>query len=152
MTVQGEGEEEEKRTHRTTAAVLTLASMSLMLAHMSQETRGSCQGGVSPTAKQTPNRVQYPCVQIQEYTSRHPDKRIRVVSVTPLLLRVYTGPTHNHHHDSAGRGGRGREENLLNYCRSPYTCFSVDYARTTVTRNTGVMSRRGFAHGRTDTK
>jgi len=151
MTVRGEGEGGGKRTHRTTAAVLTLASLSLMLAQLSQETRGSCQGGVSLAAKQTPNRVQYPCVQIQEYTSRRLHKRIRVISVTLLLLRVYTGLTRNHRHDSARRGGRGREEDSPNYRRSPHTCFSVA-DRTTVTRNTGIMSRRGFAHGQTDTK
>jgi len=123
-----------------------------MLAQLSQETRGSCQGGVSPTAEQTPNRVQYPCVQIQEYTSRRPDKRIRVVSVTLLLLRVCTGPTRNHHHDGAGRGRRAREENSPHYSRSPYTCVSLADARTTVTRTTGIMSRRGFAHGRTNNK
>jgi len=58
MTVRGEGEGEEKRTHPTTATILTSASDSLMLAQLSQETRGSFQGGVSLTAKQTPNRVQ----------------------------------------------------------------------------------------------
>jgi len=39
-----------------------------MFAQLSQETRVSRQGGVSHTAKQTTSRVQYPCVQIQQYT------------------------------------------------------------------------------------
>jgi len=62
----GRGKEEDSpHCHR---AVLTLASLSLMFAQLSQETRGSCQGGVSHTAKQTTSRVQCLCVQIQEYT------------------------------------------------------------------------------------
>ena len=61
-----------------------------------------------------------------------------------LPLRVYTGLTRNHRHDSEGRGGRGREEDLPHCRRSPYTGFSVSDARTTVTRNTGVPSRGGF--------
>jgi len=68
MTVRGEGDGQEKRTHPTTAAVLTHASHSLMLAQLSQEPRGSCQGGVSPTAEQTTSGIQSPCVQIQECT------------------------------------------------------------------------------------
>jgi len=68
MTVRGEGEGGGKRTHPTAAAVLTHDSLSLMLAQLSQETRGSRQGGLSLTAKQTTSIVQYPCVQIQEYT------------------------------------------------------------------------------------
>jgi len=92
MTVRVEGDGQEKRTHPTAPAVLTLASESLMLAQLSQEPRGSCQGGVSPTAEQTPNRVQYPCVQIQEYTSRRPDKRIRAITVTPATTPGLTGP------------------------------------------------------------
>ena len=66
--LRGEWEGAGKRTHPTDAAVLILASHSLMLAQLSQETRGSCQGGVSLTAKQTTSRVQYPCDQIQQYT------------------------------------------------------------------------------------
>jgi len=70
MTVRGEGEGGGKRTHPTAAAVLTLASLSLILAQLSQETRGSRQGGVPHTAKQATSMVQYPCVQIQEYTQK----------------------------------------------------------------------------------
>ena len=66
----------------------------------------------------------------------------------PLILHVYTGLTRNHRHDSEGRGGRGREEDSPNCRRSPYTGFSLYDARTTVTRNTGILSRRGFAHDR----
>jgi len=68
MTVRGEEEGEEMRTHPTTTAVLTSDSLSLILAHLSQETRGYNQGGVSFKVKQTTYRVQYPYVQIQQYT------------------------------------------------------------------------------------
>ena len=69
-----------------------------------------------------------------------------------LLLRVCTGQTRNHRHDSAGRGGRGREKDSPHCRRSPYTGFSVCDARRTVTRKTGILSRRGFAHCQTDNK
>jgi len=91
MTVRGEGEGGGKRTHRTTTAVLTLACLSIMFAQLSQETRESCQGGVSLTVKRTPNRVQYPCVQIQEYNSRHQDKTTREISVTPATTPCLHG-------------------------------------------------------------
>jgi len=68
MTVRGEGEGGGKRTHRTAAAVLTLAFPFVMLAELPPETRGSCQGEVSLTAKQTTSRIQSPCVQIQDYS------------------------------------------------------------------------------------
>jgi len=92
MTVRGEGDGVGKRTHRTTAAVLTLVSLSLMIAQLSPETGGSCQGGVSLMAEQTPHRVRYPCVQIQEYTSRRPDQRTRVMSVTLATPPCLHGP------------------------------------------------------------
>ena len=54
-------------THRTAAAVHARASLSLMLAQLSQET-GILSRRISLTVKQTTSRVQYPCDQIQEYT------------------------------------------------------------------------------------
>jgi len=69
-----------------------------------------------------------------------------------LALFLIMDRCRNHCNNSDGRAGRGREEDSPNCRRSPYTCFAVSDARTTVTRNTGIQARRGFVQGQIDNK
>ena len=146
----GRGQEEDSPNYRRSSHI----SFSLADARTTVTRNMGIQSKRGFAHGQTDNKQDTVCVcpntrihaSNQDVRTREPKSSM----LQPLLLHVYTGLTRNHCNNCEGRGGRGREEDSPNYRRSPHTGFSISDARTTVTRNTGIQSRRGFVHGQTD--